>query len=182
MQLPPLLSSPVTIPDATIILPEENQVREMVDGFGAGPRIGVCWTGNPRHPTNPQRSFPREFLYGLPVKPYNLQFGVYDSNFRSINVTFSDFYSTAQAISQMDLVITCSTSVSVLAPSLGVETWVVLDAVPFWVWGVNDRTPWFPSARLFRQERPGEWGAVADRLRREVSRWTCEAAASADKP
>ncbi|MGZ2988210.1 hypothetical protein, partial [Pseudomonas aeruginosa] len=35
MQLPPLLSSPVTIPDATIILPEENQVREMVDGFGA---------------------------------------------------------------------------------------------------------------------------------------------------
>lgn len=173
MQLPPILSNPVVIPDIDIKLPEENDVKMLVKSFSNSVKIGVCWSGNPRHPTNLQRSFPKECLYGLPCKLFNLQFGSYDANFYSINAIFSDFYSTAQVIKQMDLVITCSTSVSVLALALGVETWVVLDAVPYWVWGLNETTPWFPKARLYRQEKPGEWNLVMDRIRQDASKWIC---------
>jgi hypothetical protein len=171
MQIAGILSKRVTIPPFHMDLQRDSAVEELVNSFSSGPRIGVCWTGNPQHPTNIQRSFPKEALYDLGVKPFNLQFGHYDNNFRSINATFTDFYSTAQVIQQMDLVIACSTSLSVLAPTLGVETWVLLDAVPYWMWGLKESTPWLQNVRLFRQEEPGNWVQAITHLRQALSEW-----------
>lgn len=173
MRLPPLLSNPVCVTgEPYLTVPEDPKVTEVVKSFGDGPRVGVCWTGNPSHPTNPARSFPREAFYDLPVKPYSLQHGHFDPNFRNVGLMFTDFLSTAQVVAQMDLVITCSTSVSVIAPALGVETWVLLDTLPYWLWGLRDTTDWFGTARLFRQGERGEWQPVLLEVRESLASWT----------
>jgi hypothetical protein len=50
------------------------------------------------------------------------------------------------------------------AASLGVPTYVCLNENPYWIWGRGDATPWYPSARLFRQKKPGDWHAVIDQV------------------
>jgi Glycosyltransferase family 9 (heptosyltransferase) len=70
----------------------------------------------------------------------------------------SDFHDTAAIIENLDLVISIDTSVAHLAAALGKPVWILLCWAPDWRWLV-DRTdnPWYPSATLFRQERPGDW-------------------------
>ncbi len=66
----------------------------------------------------------------------------------------------------MDLVITVCTSAANLAGGLGRPTLVMLGAVADWRWGDgHDRSPWYPSARLFRQARIGAWDEVAARVK-----------------
>ena len=75
--------------------------------------------------------------------------------------TLTDFADTAALIDQLDLVITVDTSVAHLAGALGKRVWILLPFVADWRW-LTDRTdsPWYPSARLFRQETAGDWGGV----------------------
>ena len=72
-----------------------------------------------------------------------------------------DFADTAAAIAALDLVITIDTSVAHLAGAMGKPVWVLLSFAPDWRWMV-DRTdsPWYPTARLFRQPAPGDWQSV----------------------
>ncbi len=139
------------------------EYTEMVAALAPSPRIGVCWSGNPSHPTNERRSVPKELLYG--VGKFSLQAGDYDTHFVNLGPLMGDFLATAQLIQEMDVVVTVSTSVSVLAPAMGVKTLVLLDTLPFWMWGLDSRTPWFAEARLFRQGREGDWSGVIEAVR-----------------
>ncbi len=77
----------------------------------------------------------------------------------------ADFAETAAAICHLDLVITVDTSVAHLAGALGRPTWLMLPHPPEWRWLLDrDDSPWYPSARLFRQSKAGDWLGVAHEI------------------
>lgn len=76
-----------------------------------------------------------------------------------------DFADTARLVSALDLVITVDTAVAHLAGAMGRPVWVLLPQVPDWRWMVADnRSPWYPTMRLYRKEQAGRWDAVINRI------------------
>ena len=81
-----------------------------------------------------------------------------------------DFSDTAALVDLMDLVITVDTSVAHLAGAMGKPVWVLLPFSPDWRWLLDrDDSPWYPSAKLFRQPRVGDWDSVIDQVARALS-------------
>jgi ADP-heptose:LPS heptosyltransferase len=81
----------------------------------------------------------------------------------------SDFDDTAAVLAECSLLITVDTSVAHLAGALGRPVWLLLPLSADWRWTADaDRSPWYPSARLFRQERPGDWDGVLARVAAEL--------------
>ena len=77
--------------------------------------------------------------------------------------SFSD---TAALLSQIDLLISVDTSVAHLAGALGKTTWIMLPLTPDWRWLLNrEDSPWYPTARLFRQMERGDWPWVVNGVR-----------------
>jgi Tfp pilus assembly protein PilF len=133
-------------------------------------KVGVCWAGN-AYP-DPRRSCPVELLAPLGqiehVSLFSLQVGwkeVLPLPMKDFTAHICNFGDTAALISMLDLVITVDTAVAHLSGALGKPTWVMLPHAPDWRWmtGRND-TPWYPSMRLFRQVRAGEWQDVVQRV------------------
>lgn len=143
-----------------------------------GLRIGIAWQGNPSMDTDRFRSIPLiQFaplakLSGITLISLQRGFGAeqlasvsdrmeihtLEGDFDTANGPFMD---TAAVMKNLDLVITSDTAIAHLAGALGVPTWVALTLVPDWRWFLKrDDSPWYSSMRLFRQERPGDWGAV----------------------
>jgi len=80
-----------------------------------------------------------------------------------------DFSDTAALILQLDLVISVDTSVAHLAGALGEPVWILLPHNPDWRWLLDrDDSPWYPSARLFRQQQIGNWAGVIDQVKNEL--------------
>ena len=77
----------------------------------------------------------------------------------------SEFGETAALISQLDLIISVDTSVAHLAGALGKPTWLMLPFSPDWRWLLQRAdTPWYPTMRLFRQRKLGDWTDVISRI------------------
>jgi len=73
----------------------------------------------------------------------------------------TDFAQTAGAIANLDLVISVDTAVAHLAGAMGKRVWIMLPFVPDWRWLLErEDSPWYPTARLFRQKTRGDWGPV----------------------
>ncbi|WP_448191367.1 tetratricopeptide repeat protein [Azospirillum sp. sgz301742] len=132
-------------------------------------RVGLVWAGNAGHRNDANRSIPAALLgdlvRGAPdVEFVSLQVGPAAgalSGVADAGSGFTDFADTAAVIGGLDLVISVDTAPAHLAGALGCPTWVLLPAAPDWRWGLGrDDTPWYPSARLFRQPSPGDWPAV----------------------
>ena len=69
----------------------------------------------------------------------------------------------------MDLVITIDTSVAHLAGAMGKRVWILLPSNPDWRWLLDrNDSPWYPSARLFRQGQIGDWAGVIDQVKNEL--------------
>ena len=84
-----------------------------------------------------------------------------------------DFSDTAALISQLDLVITVDTSVAHLAGALGKPVWILLTHAPDWRWLLDrNDSPWYPSARLFRQDETRDWSRVTMRVRDALLEFT----------
>lgn len=135
------------------------------------PRVGLAWAGNPGHDNDRWRSMPKDTLHRLvDLRPdldwANLQFG------DPAAPAFADFAATARAVAGLDLLVCVDTAVAHIAGTLGIPVWLLLAAEPDWRWGISGTTtPWYASARLFRQDRLGDWGpaiaavaAALDRL------------------
>jgi tetratricopeptide (TPR) repeat protein len=81
------------------------------------------------------------------------------------------FLDTAAVMTNLDLVISIDTATAHLAGALGRPVWLLLKRVPDWRWMTDgETTPWYPSARLFRQSRPADWDGVIARVASELSR------------
>ena len=77
---------------------------------------------------------------------------------------------TAAILMGLDLTITADTALAHLAGALGAHVWVVLQAVPDWRWLTKrDDSPWYPTMRLFRQRKPGDWPEVFERVAAELT-------------
>jgi tetratricopeptide (TPR) repeat protein len=136
------------------------------------PRIGLAWSGNPRHNNDENRSL--RFAALAPLLELDATFvllqpqvrecdaqAVRASGMVSFGEALADFADTAALTEQLDLVISVDTSVAHLAGALGRPTWVLLPFAPDWRWLLDrNDSPWYPSARLFRQRRAGDWAAV----------------------
>jgi ADP-heptose:LPS heptosyltransferase len=83
----------------------------------------------------------------------------------------TDLSDTAALIAHLDLVVSVDTAVAHLAGALAKPVWILLPHAADWRWlAGRDDSPWYPTARLFRQPAPGDWDSVLARLRRELER------------
>jgi ADP-heptose:LPS heptosyltransferase len=84
-----------------------------------------------------------------------------------------DFHYTAAIMRNLDLVITCDSAPAHLAGALGVPVWIALSFSPHWPWMLERAdSPWYPTVRLFRQNRPGDWADVFRRIEIELAKMT----------
>ncbi len=183
----PLLSLPhllgMQAPAPPYLAADPDRVAVWRDRIGAhGRRIGIAWQGNPASAAERGRSIPlREFLplaqvpgvrlislqkhHGLEQLagvPDGLRIETLGDDFDAGPDAFID---TAAVMQCLDLVITSDTSVAHLAGALGRPVWVGLQHVPDWRWLLEgEDCLWYPTMRLFRQTRRGDWGGVFARM------------------
>ena len=124
----------------------------------------------------PLATIPSVRLYGLQKGPGREQLGCPDTphGIRDLGTMLDQdghaFLDSAAVIANLGLVITSDTAIAHLAGTLGAETWLLLPFMPDWRWGLEgDRTPWYPTMRLFRQRRAGDWDEVLGRAARGVA-------------
>lgn len=87
------------------------------------------------------------------------------------SLQLTDFAETAALVENLDLVITIDTAVAHLSGALGKPTWVLLRHVADWRWFLDrEDSPWYPSARLFRQGMAGDWQSVIQAVRQDLDR------------
>ncbi|MEX2616915.1 MAG: tetratricopeptide repeat protein [Alphaproteobacteria bacterium] len=181
MSLPHLLGSGTeTIPANVPYLFPPIDAKPPPAGNGRR-RIGLCWTGNPKHPDNAQRSVTPAALSPLlardDVEWISLQFG--PGSEQAAGTCLADwsahldgFADTAAALSALDLVITVDTATAHLAGALGRPVWLLLKYSPDWRWMLaRADSPWYPTMRLFRQDAPGDWADVVHRLGEALEMW-----------
>lgn len=145
-------------------------------------KIGLVWAGNPEHPNDYNRSC--DLQQWLPfLEQEEIDFFSLQKKFKleqlqqlpeNIHVTnledkIFDYVDTAACITQLDLVITVDTSVAHLAGALGKPVWVLIPYVPDWRWMLNtEKSPWYPTMRLFRQQKIGDWEPVIAKITEEL--------------
>lgn len=138
------------------------------------PWIAVNWRGNPRYAWDHFRSTTAETLAPLwrnrEATWFHLDPGGAPPaplvNPLPASATLAD---TAAILQQMDLTITTDTMLAHLAGSLGVRVWTLLSTLTDWRWsGHSAQTPWYPSMRLFRQQRLNDWASVVRAVEREL--------------
>ncbi len=138
-----------------------------------GRRIGIAWADDPDHPADGSRTAPLNRLspiFDLPRTEWiSLQTGSPAEELSETYLPINDiapaldnFAQTAAAIAELDLVISVDTTVAHLAGALGRPVWLMLPHLPDarWMTGRTD-SPWYPTMRLFRQSRPGDWQSLA---------------------
>ena len=169
-------SIPNAVPYLTAPRPTAAPVcPELADpGF----KVGLVWAGRPSHPDDRQRSTGLAVFAPLGRIPdlrlFSLQTGEAAAQATSPPAGLSlhpltpwpgSFAHTAAVIDRLDLVITVDTAVAHLAGALGKPVWTLLPFAPDWRWlTAREDSPWYPTMRLFRQEHPGDWAGVVERV------------------
>lgn len=188
----PLLSLPYTfnttlstIPrDIPYLFADETLIEQWRDYFDPEYiNIGLCWhgSGDPQAPAHINKNIPIDVIMqladipgvrlyslqqqtGLDALPDNAPIEFFDASF---DATHGRFMDTAAVMMHLDFVITVDTSIAHLAGALGVSTYVLLPYKADWRW-MNDRTdsPWYPTMKLFRQSKPGDWQSALDQIKK----------------
>ena len=168
---------------------DEERIARWRDKLGSqGFKIGICWRGNTTgYATRLLRSFSPLYFRKiakmdgvrlislqkpgeadmLASLPKDIPIETLGEDFDSGTQAFLD---SAAVMQSLDLVITTDTAIAHLAGALGRSTWIVLKDVPDWRW-LKDRSdsPWYPTARLFRQKKPGDWQSAFDEVEQALS-------------
>jgi hypothetical protein len=181
-----------TIPATKSYLPAIP--TERVQGWESrlGPRgrlrVGLVWSGNPEHVNDHNRSVPLHMLTSLldaNATFISLQKGIRPADQEVLRgrtdifdaaPDLTDFGETAALISCLDLVISVDTSVAHLSGALGKPTWILLPYAPDYRWLLErEDSPWYPTARLFRQSDKREYGSVVECVREALMKWASRA-------
>jgi tetratricopeptide (TPR) repeat protein len=138
-------------------------------------KIGIAWTGSPSMLRNQDRTIPLKYFLELAENPraqlYSLQMEpgrdeLVKSGARSFivdcgpEIQKEGWVGTALIMKQMDLIITTCTSVAHLAGVLNMPCWTLLCADPYWIWGTDTTTVWYPNTLLIHQQYLGDWDDV----------------------
>lgn len=187
MSLPYLLEN-VAIPTEPYLQWPSKIVLDTYSDFF---KIGIVWAGNPQHPNDARRScrlanfrgiydIPniklfslvkdvRPRMYRFKSAPVDLAEGSDDLKIVDMAPLMETFADTAAIINSLDLVISVDTAVLHLAGAMGKPAYGLLPWNCDWRWSLTGDTPvWYPSVRLFRQKRPGDWASVFSAVERKL--------------
>ena len=160
---------PYIRPDPLRVAAWRGQIRR-----GGGRNVGLVWRGNPKNSDDRKRSMDVATIaklcglaginwFSLQIDATSEEIAILsrDAGVHDCAPALKDWADTAALMAMLDLVVTVDTAVAHLAGAMGRPVWVMLSAVPHWSW-LRDRSdsPWYPTARLFRQEQRGDWGGV----------------------
>ena len=149
-------------------------------GPATGPRVGLAWSGS--RASQARSAIPPATLEPL-LRRSGIEFHCLQKELRAEDRTWldrtglvtthdamlRDFADTAALIEAMDLVISIDTAVAHLAGALAKPVWIMLAFNPDWRWMLGrEDSPWYPTARLFRQSKPGDWERRGPRRRRRT--------------
>jgi hypothetical protein len=184
-----LLSLPLAFGTRLATIPSEmpylRAAASLADSWSARlvprnrPRIGIAWSGNPTHGNDVNRSIPLRSLLPLlagidatfvslhrDVRPADVVVLAERGDILHFGEELKDYADTAALMSNLDLIVSVDTSVVHLAGALAKPVWILLPFMPDWRWLLDrEDTPWYPTARLFRQDATRAWDGVIARLR-----------------
>lgn len=187
----PLLSLPLafgtTLDSIPASVPYVSAPAELIAKWSqriapAGRRlnVGLAWAGRPTYGNDRNRSLPASAFarlgsvegcafHSLAKTPAVAIPGLQISDH---SADLDDFADTAALIANLDLVISVDTAVAHLAGALGKPVWLLLPIAPDWRWMLHrDDSPWYPTMRLFRQARWGDWDGVIERVTQFLKSW-----------
>jgi tetratricopeptide (TPR) repeat protein len=182
MSLPYRLGTTLdTIPSTTRYLtadPERVRRWQQQLADSKRPRIGLTWSGNPNQPEDRYRSVPlAQLIQALPpeFEYFCLQREIRPADRAAleanpqIHYVDADFPDTAALCECLDLVVSSCTSIAHLAGALGRPVWLLISSNADWRWFLDRAdTPWYPTARLYRQSRLGDWSQPLAALARDI--------------
>jgi len=187
MSLPRILRTTVdTVPATVPYLSVEDSLVEAWRrriGQAKARNVGLVWGGNPDYRFERRRGLPLAklaplasvggvALFSLQRGPQAAELESLPSGFRVENIEAADnqITDTAAILANLDLVVTVDTMVAHLAGAMARPVWTLLPYSPDWRW-MQDRedSPWYPTMRLFRQPRPGDWDSVIERVAAELA-------------
>jgi tetratricopeptide (TPR) repeat protein len=189
----PLMSLPLafrtTLESIPANIPYLSASRSTIEKWrskivGTGIKIGIAWAGNPNFQKDHDRSILlQNVLPILKVKDarvFCLQKDLRDGDNIILNDTpevvrldgeINDFQDTAAIMTALDLIISSDTSIVNLAGALGIPVWVLLPFNADWRWFLDrEDSPWYPTARLFRQKIIGDWTTVVAEVCMELEK------------
>lgn len=169
-------------PPVELYVPQDSIARGLsfTAGYERALKVGFCWSGSTGYADNYSRSTSLDQFLGLTDIPNTKLFSLYKGplltdlfkhpdreNIIDTSSSDRDYADAAGTIAAMDLVVTTDTCVAHLAGSLGKETWMLLHHAPYYYYPkeFGEVTPWYPSMRLFRQEKSGDWDDLFARVR-----------------
>jgi tetratricopeptide (TPR) repeat protein len=176
-------SIPAEIPYLTAPAERLEKWRARIEAL-ARPRVALAWSGNAAHANDRNRSIALARLAPLWSREgasfFSVQRDVRETDagvlagaqgLVHVGDELSDFADTAAVLAFTDLVISVDSAVAHLAGAMGRPVWIVLPFSPDWRWMLaREDSPWYPTARLFRQPAIGDWESVLARLRLELTR------------
>ena len=175
------------VPPSGYLKPDPELVREWAEKLDrlvpkGKKRIALVWAGRPTHKNDKKRTlklaqfaplFAREDIAIITVQKGDsiAQVGGYYARAPLVNLgpEIGDFLDTMAILQSVDRLVTIDTSVAHVAGASGVPSSLVLPFAPDWRWLLNrEDSPWYPSIRIFRQQRPYDWTGVIERVAAEL--------------
>jgi tetratricopeptide (TPR) repeat protein len=173
---------PATIPYLAASEERLGKWRARLAGVAA-PRVALAWAGRAAHPNDRNRSLAFAALAPLLTLDRPAFVGVQRDlredaqalarvpSLVHVGEELDDFDDTAAVLALCDLVVSVDTVVAHLAGAMGRPVWILLPYQPDWRWLLERAdSPWYPTARLYRQSTPGDWAGVIGRLREDLAR------------
>ncbi|MES3003500.1 MAG: tetratricopeptide repeat protein [Pseudomonadota bacterium] len=172
---------PATVPYLSVDAARVDHWRARLDDASGQLKVGIAWSGNASYNNDHNRSIPLATFRGLEaggcqfislqpdVRPTDAQALEQWTGLRRFDGEIGSFAETAALICALDLVVTVDTVFGHLAGALGRPVWILSAHSPDWRWMLErEDSPWYPTARLYRQAADGDWPAVLARVRADL--------------
>jgi tetratricopeptide (TPR) repeat protein len=191
----PLLSQPLALGTRLATIPAQTPYlwaspQAVMDwnvrlGPRRRPRIGLAWSGRPDHDNDRNRSMRLNTLLS-PLAAFDATYVSLQREVRADDAPvlqsrgdilhfgeeLNSYADTAALIANLDLVISVDTSVAHLAGALAKPVWILLPFIPDWRWLLDrEDSPWYPTARLFRQDETRSWDSVMARVHASLAEY-----------